>query len=184
MNASEKLKVIREISTSSIPQAIHGLQSGDLAVAWKDPVAFGIISNTEVLQEKTNFCKDKSGRELKSFDYMAVDETRRHVIQPCSSDKAIYCFDFEGHPVFKYTNTSLINARGAAVDKDGNIYACNHSPPCIHIFSPSGRAISIMEENCPKNPLSIAFKRNGEEFAVTQNTGDYRTVTFFKLQKP
>ena len=99
--ASNKLSIAYEITTKHTPQAIHGLKNGDIAVAWKDPVAFGIISNTEIPTEKTYFSTDKAGRKLKTFEYLAVDEVRKQVIQPCATDNTVYCFDFEGHPKFK-----------------------------------------------------------------------------------
>ena len=182
-SADKQLVLKWNISTNSIPAAIVWLRNGDIAVSWKQPVAFGIISCEETPTEKVNFCKDKAGRELKSFDYMAVDEVRKHVIQPCTDNEAVYCFDYEGNPKFKYTNVDLKAPRGVALDRDGNIYACSFSDTVIHIFSPTGRNIRIVKEGCPARPLAIAFKKNGEEFAVTNGTSDYRLVTFFKLQK-
>ena len=183
LNADSEPKKVREITTESAPVAIHCLENGDVAVSWKEPVAFGIISCQEMPNVKIHFCKDKADRELKSFDYIAVDEVRKHVIQPCTKDDAVYCFDYEGNPKFKYTNTMLKDPRGVALDRDGNIYACSYSERVIHIFSPTGRNIRIIKEGCPARPLAIAFKKNGEEFAVTNGTSDYRLVTFFKLQK-
>lgn len=57
-------------------RAICGLKHGDLAVAGSDPVAVGIISVDEVPEEKVYFRQDKLGRQLKNFEYMAVDERR------------------------------------------------------------------------------------------------------------
>ena len=182
VSTDHKLRVIDKTATKYKPKAIQGLKTGDIAVAWCDPVAYGIVSNDAGQPEKVYFSKDKSGRELKSFDYMAVDEEKSHVIQPCSKDKAIYCFDFEGAPKFKYTDTKCTYPQGVALDRSGNIYACNRSPHVIHVISPTGVGIQVIEEGVPENPSAIAFRKDGEEFAVTQRSSDYRVVTFFSLQ--
>ena len=115
---------------------------------------------------------------------MAVDEIRKHVIQPCSTDNAVYCFDYEGYPKFKYTSADLENPYGVALDGDGNVYVCSYSESAIHTISPTGKLIRIIKESCPTNPRAVAFKENGEEFAVTRASSDDRVVTFFRLQKP
>lgn len=92
----------REVNTMYQPKALHVLKHGDIAVAWDKPVAFGIISISTILgATKVYFQKDKSGRTLQNFEFIAVDERRSHVIQPCTSTNAVYCFDFEGNPVFE-----------------------------------------------------------------------------------
>ena len=189
LNASNKLSIAYEITTKHTPQAIHGLKNGDIAVAWKDPVAFGIISNAEIPAEKTYFYTDKTGRKLKTFEYLAVDEVRKQVIQPCATDKALYCFDFEGYPKFKYENANMNNPKGVDLDRDGNIYVCASSffESAIHVISPNGQYIRTVKEGCPSGPLAISFKRNGKEFAVTHNSSFFipdRLVTFYKLQPP
>ena len=186
LKASNKLSIAYEITTKHTPQAIHGLKNGDIAVAWKDPVAFGIISNAETPAEKTYFSTDKTGRKLKTFEYLAVDEVRKQVIQPCATDKAVYCFDLEGYPKFKYVNANMSDPKGVDLDRDGNIYVCASSfyESAIHVISPNGQFIRTVIEGCPYEPLAISFKRNGKEFAVTNGAGNYRLVTFFKLQPP
>ena len=180
----DTINVIDDITTKRKPAAIQVLKNGDFAVAWNEPVAFGIISYGKSTSETVYFSRDKHGREIKSFQYMAVDESRKQVIQRCTTDKAVYCFDYEGYPKFTFTNVKLKNPKGVALDRDGNIYVCSCTPePAIHVISPAGEAIKVISEGCPKYPLAIAFKRNGEEFAVTQ-CDDYRLVTFFKLQRP
>ena len=138
ISSDDKLKTTRNIDTNYKPQGLVGLRHGDLAVAWSDPVAFGIITVDEVPVEKVYFCQDKTGRQLKNFEYMAVDERRSHVIQPCTLDIAVYCFDLEGNPKFQYTNTELKFPRGVALDKDGNIYVCDYSVQAIHVISATG----------------------------------------------
>ena len=179
----EKLKCQLKITTTRKPIAIHCLENTDIAVAWKEPVAFGIISSDETPTEKVYFCKDQEGRQFKTFEYMAVDEIRKHVIQPCLTDKAVYCFDYEGYPKFKYTSAN--HPYGVALDGDGNVYVCSYSEYAIHTIhtiSPTGKTIRIIKENCPTNPRAIAFK-NGEKFAVTRASNYGRVVTFFRLQK-
>ena len=116
ISADKQLKSTFTVSTKYKPKAIHGLLTGDIAVAFDDPVAFGIISFDDVPEptEKIHvyFSHDKEGRELKTFDFMAVDENRSHVIQPCLADKAVYCFDFNGSPKFKYRGQDNFNPWG------------------------------------------------------------------------
>ena len=167
-----------------VPKAICALSNGDMAVAWDSPVAFGIISSQLWKSEgklvhdvggpnqsyctKVYFTKDKSGRQLKSFMYMAIDEDRLHVIQPCSVETSVYCFDFEGSPVFCYKNKDLKNPRGVALDGDGNIYICDQSfIGSVHIVSADGIGITIINEGCPSKPLAIGYNKNKNVFAVT-----------------
>ena len=184
LKASSKLSISHEIPTKYTPMAIYGLKNGDIAVAWKGPVAFGIISNSGIPREKTYFFADKAGRELNSFEYLAVDEVRKQVIQPCTTDFAVYCFDFEGYPKFKCTHANMGIFKGVALDYDGNIYVCSYNISAIHVISPTGQYIRTVKEGCPKEPLAISYKKNGKEFAVTNWTNDYRLVTFFKLKPP
>ena len=117
---------------------------------------------------------------------MSVDENRSHVIQPCTSDRAVYCFDFNGNPKFKYKGKDDFYPRGVAVDGYGSIFACDYNNNEIHVISPAGNALRVIQpsEGCPVNPLAIGFMKNVEEFAVTQSWSPYRQVTFFGFQKP
>ena len=117
---------------------------------------------------------------------MAVDEFRSHVIQPCTTDRAVYCFDFNGNPKFKYKNKDNFYPRGVAVDGYGSIFVCDYYNHVIHIISPTGNALRVIQESegCPKYPRAIGFKKNGEEFAVTKGSPSRRRVTFFGFQKP
>ena len=189
ISADKQLKSTFTVSTKYKPKAIHGLRTGDIAVAFDDRVAFGIISFDDIPEptEKTHvyFSHDKEGRELKNFDYMAVDENRSHVIQPCSTDKSVYCFDFNGNPKFKYQGQDNFNPRCVAVDGYGTIFVCDYiyNNIVIHVVSPTGNALRVIQksEGCPGSPFAIGFKKNGEEFAVTQ--ASWRQVTFFGFQK-
>ena len=187
ISADKQLKSTFTGSTKYKPKAVHGLRTGDIAVAFDDPVAFGIITFDDI-QEPTEkihvyFSHDKEGRELKNFNYMAVDENRSHVIQPCTTDKAVYCFDFNGNPKFKYKGKDNFFPRGVAVDGYGSIFVCDYIYNAIHIISPAGNALRVIQESegCPESPLAIGFKKNGEEFAVTCSSS-CRQVTFFGFQ--
>ena len=188
ISADKQLKSTFTGSTKYKPKAIHGLRTGDIAVAFDDPVAFGIISFDDIPEptEKIHvyFSHDKEGRELKNFDYMAVDENRSHVIQPCTADRAVYCFDFNGNPKFKYKNKDNFCSRGVAVDGYGTIFVCDYSNNAIHVISPTGNALRVIKqsEGCPSWPVAIGFKKNGEEFAVTKTGSPWHQVTFFGFQ--
>ena len=188
ISADKQLKSTFTASTKYKPKAIHGLQTGDIAVAFDDPVAFGIISFDDIPEptEKIHvyFSHDKEGRELKTFDFIAIDENRSHVIQPCTTDRAVYCFDFNGNPKFIYKNKYNFCPRGVAVDGYWSIFACDYNNNEIHVISPAGNALRVirLSEGCPTHPLAIGFKKNGEEFAVTQDCSSWRQVTFFGFQ--
>ena len=171
-----------EIFCVHTPKAIYGLHNGNIAVSWDDPVAFGIISFRVLpYNEEVYFTHDKSGRQLKSFDYITVDKERRHVIQPCKVDKAVYCFKFDGQPVFKYTSSELKDPRGVDVDGSGYIYICDMGGGCIHIVCPDGQVARIVKEGCPKKPLVIGFNKGKHNFAVTESENNWESVHFFSL---
>ena len=190
ISADKQLKSTFTGSTKYKPRAIHGLRTGDIAVAFDDPVAFGIISFDDIPEptEKIHvyFSQDKEGRVLKKFNYMAVDENRSHVIQPCKKDKAVYWFDFNGNSKFKYKGEYHFSPRGVAVDGYGSIIVCDSIYNAIHVISPAGNALRVIQksEGCLAWPLAIGFKKNGEEFAVTKNCSPWHQVTFFGFQKP
>ena len=190
ISADKQLKSTFTGSTKYKPKAIHGLPTGDIAVAVDDPVAFGIISFDDIPEptEKIHvyFSHDKEGRKLKNFDFMAVDENRSHVIQPCTTDRAVYCFDFNGNPIFKYKGNNNFYPKGVAVDGYGSIFVCDYNNSAIHVVSPTGNALRVIQklEGCPGRPLAIGFKKNGEEFASTRECSPWRQVTFFGFQKP
>ena len=180
------LEVIKEVKATRKPRTIQALSNGDFAVGWTKPVAFGIISSEADSTERVYFTEDKSGRKLKSFDYMAIDEDRQHVIQPCTTDNALYCFDFDGDAKFEYRSSDLNNPQGVALDGNGNIFLCSSGNSVIHVISPTGKAIKIIKEGCPNLPLAIAFKPCRDEFAVTRGYvagEDDRVITFFKIQR-
>ena len=193
---TEKVKVICEY----VPKALCALSNGDIAVAWDEPIAFGIIScqvwkgKGKVFQsvggmgycEKVYFREDNSGRKFKSFPFMAVDEKRSHVIQPCTVDNAVYCFDIEGNHVFRYKNDDLPDPGGVALDCEGNIYICESSLSTIHIVSSDGVVITIIEEGCLQKPLAIGYDKGNNVFAVTvygrdNNDGTWGEINFFSV---
>ena len=183
VTADKTFTVRGKIDCARTPKAIFGLNNGDLTVSWSDPVAFGVITGQlGSYKEIVYFTSDKSGRQLKSFDYMAIDEERGHVIQPCSVDKAVYCFNFDGQPIFKYISPELNDPKGVGVDYEGNTYVCDTSMAGgIHVVSPEGNAVCVIKEGCPETPLAIGFSMDKKRFAVTQEKGSYISVHFFSV---
>lgn len=182
---TDSLKAKVAFSTKFTVKALCGLKNGDIAVSWQDPVAFGISrftysASVSCSVEKVYYDHDAEGRKLKTFDFMAVDETRSHIIQPCASDETVYCFDFEGNPKFAYSdNVGLPGA--VACDSDGNVFVCDQAKACIHILSPDGLGIRMIADDCPQMPLAIAFNASGTQFAVTRNSRPWKNVTLFSL---
>lgn len=181
LSTDEKLEVKYAVDTVYQPKALHVMRNGDIAVAWYNPVAFGIISVGEILvQTKVYFRKDKAGREMKTFSSIAVDEQRSHVIQPCTNDDAVYCFDFEGNHKFKCGDIST--PRGVVLDADSNIYVFAHGSHSLHVISPTG--LQFRKFRFVSYPLAVAFNKDGDEFAVTQQHYNHdHTVSIFKLKK-
>ena len=183
---SENLQTEDELTTKFIPKAICGLKNDRIAVSWLEPVAFGIIvlqDNNKAKHEVKDiayFDRDKAQRRFKSFDYVAVDERRGQVVQPCTVDKAVYGFDFDGIPRFKYTHGALVSPSGVACDRDGYIYVCETQQSSIHIISPDGAGIHIIKEGLLK-PLALSVNSNNNELAVTRNCSVWHKVTVFKL---
>ena len=148
LSAKEELKVVGEINTLHEPKAVCVLRNGDIAVAWYNPCAFGIISvNESQVVTESYFKQDKSDRKLRSFDFITVDVKRSTVIQPCALDRAIYGFDFGGNAKFRYSCDGSFVPRAIALDDDGNIYAL--SPPkylygvsnSILVLTPEGKMV-------------------------------------------
>lgn len=180
----KELHETAEIKCNHTPKAIHCLKNGDMAVCWADPLAFGVLASPLWTgKEKVYFTEDKTGRPFKSFDFMAVDEKRCRVLQPCTVDKALYCFDYEGQPVFKYTDPRLQDPKGVAVDDAGRIYVCDEQENCIHVITTAGIIIGMInkDDGCPEKPLAIAFDKNTGCLAVTHRTSPWAFVYFLSL---
>ena len=184
---SENIPIKDVVNTRLTPKALCGLKNGDIAVSWNTPVAFGIlafrISHPASYEETAFRDHDTAGRAFKTFDYMAVDEERSHVIQPCKTDKAVYCFDFCGNPKFAYKHGKLVCPNGVACDGQGNIYICDVNSSSIHVVSAEGVGTRVITEGCPGSPLAIAFHSDGIQFAVTNNSVPWTRVTIFKLSQ-
>ena len=116
----------------------------------------------------------KSGRKLQSFQYKDVHENQRHIIRPYHVDKAVYYFDYEGKPVFKYTSDILEYSRGVALNRERNIYVSETYLGCINIISPEGLAIFAISEGVPSEPIEVGFNKNNDTLAVTQFGGSDR----------
>ena len=169
VEANANLNVKGELVTKYQPKALQRLRNGEYAVSWNRPVAFGVIalSNCYSVEEKVHFDRDAEGRILMSFDYMVVDEDRSHVLQSCNSTNAVYCFDLLGNPKFVYRHTDDWWPEGIALDSDGNIYVCDRANSMIHVLSPQGSPLRIVEDGCPNNPVIIGFHLGGMQFVVT-----------------
>ena len=171
-----------EVICSRVPKALCALGSYEIAMSWEKPVAFGIISiQGGTYSEECYFTKDKSGRELKSFDFMAVDRKLRQVIQTCTVDKAVHCFSFDGEPIFTFKNEELKEPRGVAVGCDSIIFVCNSiRRGSIFMLSQNGLLFKTIKEQCLECPLAIAVK--GSRFAVSQAyTRKWDIIRFFTM---
>lgn len=114
-------------------------------VSWEDPVAFGLLAlNGCSYDEKVYFDRDANGRIFRCINYMAVDEKRAHIVQPCSLDQAVYCFDFQGIPKFTYSHQNLSYPRRVAIDHEGNIFVCDYSNSVIHVLSEQGQLVRLI----------------------------------------
>ena len=183
LEASADLTVTGEVTTRYKPKALHCLKNGDMAVSWTGPVAFGMITLSlgYLIKEKEYFNRDTSGRILQSFEHMAVDEDRSHVVQCCWKTKTVYCFDFHGNPKFAYSCQELRKPCGITLDGDGNIYVCDGDSKSIHILATDGTSISIIV-NLPGNPLAIGVRHDASEFLVTNSDRSNRqNIIVFQL---
>ena len=172
-----------EVRTKYEPVALCGLRNGDIAVSWDKPVGFWILTfhQSFSFDEKVYFDRDQSGRIMKSFQYMAIDEDRSPVIQPCTIDKAVFCFDFAGVPKFTFKDPDLTRPMGVTIDQDGAIYVCNWDRNNIHILSPSGEPARIMRQGVPDHPVLVLYKRKSNELVVATDTKPYAGVCVLKL---
>ena len=170
------------IELPHVPRVLHGLNNGDLAVPWSNPTAFGIISQSSWSHNmKVFFDRDRAGRIFKSFDYMAIDEKRSRVVQPCAWDRAVYCFDFKGNPQYKYKNPFIRIPGAVALDGDGNAYMCDVATSSIHVISVDGMYLHVIRgDNCPQTPQTIAFLKDGRKFLVAQK----HNLWEFQLKTP
>ena len=127
-------------------------------------------------EELVYFKNDSAGRVLKTFDFMKVDEGRNFVTQPCTEEKAIYCFGVEGKPKFKYTHEDLVFPHGVSISRDGNIFVCDEEKSAIHVISPEGHGLHVLKDGCPEKPLAIAFDQSGTQFAVSQRFKQWNSI--------
>lgn len=180
LNVTQNLKVIGEPNTACTPKALHGFKNGEIAVSWNDPVAFGMISLSFYGQEeKIYFDRDKSGRVLKTFNHIAIDEKRSR-----TTDQAVYCFDFQGNPKFEYKHAELQQPAGVGIDGDGNIYVGEMIWNCIHVISDRGLPVSVFKDGCPAWPRALSFDNSGTSFVISHRSWDiwsYDQVSKFSL---
>ena len=166
VSADDELEIEYVAVTMYQPKALHVMKNGDIAVAWNNPVAFGVISvEGSFVQTKTYFRKDKTGRQMKSFDYIAIDEQRSHVIQPCSYDNAVYCFGFDGDQKFKCDHIST--PKGVALDADGNIYTFSCTDVRTgHLFLISPTGLQLRTFSSIVNPRAISIKKGSDQIQM------------------
>ena len=174
------------------PTAIYGLQNGDLCILWEEPDAFGIISLCDgSYKDKVFFERDTGGKSIHHNRRLVVDEDRHHMI--CAYRKksneagkitAIASYDFDGNKVFDNSILEIKDPRGMALDADGNIYICDLDQGKIHVLSPDGIHIRMINEGCPEQPLGIGFSKSTNVFAVTQWTPGYQKVVLFSIEPP
>ena len=171
VEANANLNVKGELVTKYQPKALQRLKNGEYAVSWNQPVAFGVIalSGCYSIEEKVYFDRDAEGRILKSFEYMVVDEDRSHVLQSCNSTKAVYCFDLLANPKFKYAPDNYFRPCGLALDNDGNAYVCDRANSMIHVLTPQGISVRIVQDGCPKFPVSLGFPLWGMQFVAASS---------------
>lgn len=186
LDVNQSLTFIGELHTTYAPKALCGLKNGDIAVSWNGPVAFGILSAGSYCREmKVYFDRDKSGRYLKTFDHMAIDEKRSHVIQPCTTDKAVYCFDFTGNPKFNYKHPELQQPTEVGIDADGNVYIYDMMRNCIHAISDTGLPLRLFKDGFPETTRALSFNDNGTSFVIIHQSAfcinGYNTVCQFSL---
>ena len=180
--SSADLSIIKTIDCKYIPKCMVSFDGNTIAIAWSGPVAFGIIEiQGSTYSDKVYFTTDNAGRNIKSFDYMAIDKDLRHVIQPCKVDKAVYCFTLDGEPVFTYKTDELKEPVGVAVDNDSNVYICDNVGGSIHVLSAFGLAVKVIKDSCPKRPLAISFSTKGDRFAVSEYNNIWERIHFFAL---
>ena len=191
---SESLTKLAHVNTKYKARVIHGLNNGDIAVAWDEPVAFGIISSTTChtqwqlpnrlrVIEKVYITEDKNGRPFNHFDSIAVDDWRSCVVQSSNGDSSVYCFDFEGNPKFCYKNPDLVQPNGLAVDKNGFLYICDGETSCIHMLNADGVLVQMIKEGCPASPLAIAIAPDGQRFAISNSGFGFAgcDISFFHM---
>ena len=140
------------------------------------------VSRYRIKQRKVRLEQDKNGRKFKTFRYLIVDESRLHVVQPCIVDQAVYCFDYQGNPIFTYTDDKLVFPQGVAIDIHGNIYVCDSKSCCIHVISSSGNGLGIIVGHTELEwPIAIACKPDGTEFVVTHGRSKNQQLSIYQL---
>ena len=185
LTTKESLRIRYQLHTQLRPFALVGLKNGDLAVAWKDLWSFSLmsLSRNGVYEEKLHLEHDKNGRQFKTFRFLAVDENRLRIVQPCIVDQAVYCFDFQGNPVFSYTDDRLVFPQGVAVDSHGNIFVCDSKTSCIHVLSQTGNGMQILFEGDQLYwPIAIAFNHDSSECIVTHGGMSNHLISIYQLK--
>jgi hypothetical protein len=87
---------------------------------------------------------------------VAVDKNKRIIYSSCSSHR-VTCLNDAGSPLFHYTHPDLQYPYSLDVDFEGYIYVAGRNSNNIHILSPSGKLLNILEFS---KPNYIKFKED------------------------
>jgi hypothetical protein len=79
---------------------------------------------------------------------VTVNKNKRIIYSSCSSHKVI-CLNDAGSPLFRYTHPNLQYPYSLDVDFEGYIYVAGRDSNNIHILSPSGTLLRILEVTKP-----------------------------------
>lgn len=89
--------------------------------------------------------------------------------QLCVTDKGrLVNFDVKGNVLFEYTDKSLDNARGLAVDDSGRFFVCGTSSNNVHQVSADGKQISIiLSDEDVTAPQAVCYQLGRRFFLIT-----------------
>jgi len=106
--------------------------------------------------------------ELKTPEYVALDEGRNRLYVSDAVGKRVVVYDLDGNYVqtFSDPENTLINPQGVAVAPDGNIYVADGLGSQIFIFSPEGQILKKFGERSDfvggfEFPKALAFDSDG-----------------------
>lgn len=154
------------------PYTLCKIAKNAFVVATQEPDGFQFLEiiGTKLILQK-HLTQDTNGSKIKPTEYFAVDVKRSRLIQSCPEQKEVTCITFDGHTVFQFQSSELECPEGLALDRNGNIFVCNHSyfNPSVLLLSPEGILISEIKEGIPRKPMSICFDRSGKTFWLTSN---------------
>ncbi|XP_053383229.1 E3 ubiquitin/ISG15 ligase TRIM25-like [Mercenaria mercenaria] len=136
------------------PYIICHMTDSAYVVSTQKPLGFlffNIILDLNRLQMKKHLTHNKAGKEIKATEYFIVDVKRMRLIQTCLESNEVNCRTFDGEEVFCFKNSVLECPQGVTLDKNGNIYVCNHSyfKPSVIVLSAEGILLNEIKEDVP-----------------------------------